>query len=126
MRPIIDMSLETNFGMRFRRRPFLGPVYRPRDIISTIITAVSTVIANLVPAWAGATAYLIAANLVYGLIYGVMIGLSIWSMSGGKKSGGPESSLEQNGQLVNTRQSSKPLPVIYGVCKIGRNRVFRK
>ncbi len=49
-------------------------------------------------------------------------------MAGGKKGagGGIESALEQNGQLINTRQATKPLPIIYGIARVGGNWVFAR
>lgn len=121
------MSLETNFGMRFRRRPFWGPVYRVRDVISTIVSVVGAVV-EFLGTDVGVTLGLGTIGLTWGQVAVAVLslGLSVWMMSGGKKSGGPESSLEQNGQLVNTRQASKPLGVIYGIMKVGGNWVFSR
>lgn len=139
----IDMSLKNNFpSLRLHRRPLI-PSGRPNDIISTIITAVA-VVAGATTSAAGLT------GLGFGIGFGLMvtwtglatvivaatvIGLSVWSMVSGQKGkagsgagaggiGGGGKTLDQGGQLVNTRQAGKVLPIIYGIARIGGNWVL--
>jgi hypothetical protein len=135
----IDMSLANNFpSLRLQRRPKI-PLYRPHDIISSIIVALGIASATTMATtgvtiglgigltWAGITSIIVAA---------ATIGLSIWSMvgSGGQKGAaggglaggqaGGGKAIDQNGQLVNTRQAAKVLPIIYGIARVGGNWVF--
>jgi hypothetical protein len=135
------MSLEDNFpglfpqrhGLRNRLRNFkilkTQAVHAPRDIISTILVGLGIVSAGT----AGAAAIGITiGGVVFGLTLSgwislaVIIGLTVWSMMAGGKTGGTIPPLDQNGQLVNTRQAAKVLPVIYGIARVGGNWVFSR
>lgn len=146
----IDMNIEKNFpslwekryGLRNRLRNFrifrTQPVGRPKELITTILVALGAITAETA---AGGIVGIAVGGMVYGLslstIYTVatiaaVIGFSAWTMfsekSGGVSRGagagtgaGALPTIDQNGQLVNTRQSSKPMQVIYGVCRVGGN-----
>jgi hypothetical protein len=141
----IDMSIEGNFpdlelkqhGLRNRLHNFrifrTQPVGRPKEIISSILVAIGIISAET----AGTVVGIAIGGTVYGLTLGglltvvAVIGLTVWSMvggasGGGKIAGGVESALEQNGQLVNTRQASKPLFVVYGIARVGGNWGFSR
>ena len=136
--------LSKKYGLKNRLRNFrilnTQPVGRPKDIISSIIVALGiasaatmtttgvTIGLGIGLTWAGITSVVVAA---------ATIGFTVWSAfsqkSGGVGGGGGAgggtmalTTIDQNGQLVNTRQSSKPLQVIYGKCRVGNNWVFAR
>jgi hypothetical protein len=136
------MSLETNFGIRQRRRPLI-PLYRPNDVISGLTAIVSAVIGAISGTSAAAVSGVIIGGVLisstaiaYGVVIAAVIGLTVWSMTAGGKSGSSSGgalglgagthAIEQNGQLVNTRQSSKVLLVVYGIYRVGGNWVFSR
>jgi hypothetical protein len=76
-------------------------------------------------------------NLIGSIaMFAVSIGLTIYSMvgagggSGGDKSaavaGGAANQMDANGQLINTRQASDPIRIVYGIVKTGGTWVFSR
>ena len=149
----IEMSLKATFpelvskryGLKNRLRNFkilrTQPAGRPKDIISSIIVALGiasaatmtttgvTIGLGIGLTWAGITSVITAA---------AVIGFTVWSVlsqkSGGVGGGagiggvggGALPTIDMNGQLVNTRQSSKPVQVVYGIARVGANWVFAR
>jgi hypothetical protein len=119
------------------------PAGRPKDIISTIIVALGIAsAATMTTTGVGLTIFGLTMGLTWSGITSIIvaaatIGLTVWSMvgSGGQKgmAGGGGGALgqiggakaiDQNGQLVNTRQAAKVLPIIYGIARVGGNWIF--
>lgn len=125
----LDLTINSNFDIpQLRKRTIVG---RMHDIISSIIVGLG--IGGATAASMGATIVTIAGITITGytitsiITVAIVIGLSVWSMtSGGQKNRSTDMpGLDQNGQLVNTRQASKPLPVVYGTHRTGRNWIVR-
>jgi hypothetical protein len=127
----IDMSLKNNFpSLRLHRRPKI-PVGRPNEVISVIIAW----IAGVWGADIGISLGIGSLGFTWGNLITVVatVGLSIWSMTSGQKGVGRGAgqmgagkTLDQNGQLVNTRQAAKVLPIIYGIARVGGNVILKE
>jgi hypothetical protein len=142
MRKVLDLVIRNNFpdlipkktgAFRNRLRAFkifkTPPVGHPNEIISYILTAIfgSVVVeAGLGVTVAGVTVGLTYAGIVGVVVYGAVIGLYIWSYMGQRGKGVGEMAISNNGQLVNTRQSSQPIRVVYGVARRGANVFFSR
>jgi hypothetical protein len=112
----INVSLGDNFP-EFKRKSWFRkrfPLNRPRDIISTIL------------AYVVITLPILGEITIGTILYVAVIGYSVWTMFSSKAGGTGMPPVDQNGQLVNTRQSSKTLPVVYGVARVGGNWVFSR
>jgi hypothetical protein len=145
MKPIVDLRVDKNFSGLFRKnkggwksrfRNFrifnLPPVGHLNEAIVGILVAVWT---TLTTTGFGVTVAGVTVGITWAGAIAVagVIGLTVYSMTsqtgkggrGGVPPGvGDISSIDNNGQLVNTRQSSKPLIVIYGVYRSGANVIF--
>jgi hypothetical protein len=129
----INVKLKENFNLPQISKP--SPVGRLRVFLIPIIDAVVAVVAGLgtggvVGIGLGAGIFTIGQIVVYGAMIAA-IGLTVWNMVAGQKGKagggavggqiGGAKTIDQNGQLVNTRQAAKVLPIIYGVARVGGN-----
>lgn len=100
------------------------------DILGTALSWVVTAVGD-VAAFIGSEA--LGLGITWGQLaqYAVTIGLTIYNMVASKdkaRSGGAvvPNALDYNGQLINTRQASDPIRVIYGIVKTGGTWVHTK
>ena len=126
------MNLRNNFDIPgFRRRPLI-PFGRLNGEVALIATAIWTA---LTTTGFGITVAGVTVGITWGgaIVVAAVIGLEIWSLTsqgGGSGRAGPGlaggSSIDQNGQLVNTRQATKILPILYGIVRVGGNWIFSR
>jgi len=119
-------QIDLGLGSNFKERKSL-----PTRLHELLVTIIGNVISGA-SAFAGVT----LPMLVSFVLQVVSIGLSIYNMTrsqGGKRGGGLSGggttapmAIDSNGQLVNTRQASDPVRVIYGKVKSGGTWVFSK
>lgn len=100
------------------------------DILDLALTWVGTAVTNVVE-FIGSEA--LGLGISWGQLaqYAVSIGLTIYNMCASKdkaRSGGAfiPNALDYNGQLVNSRQASDPVRVLYGIVKTGGVWVYSK
>jgi hypothetical protein len=131
-RASVDMNIRNNFDIPdLRERSMAG---RMHDVISLIAGIVAAIIPSLATSGvivAGIGALSWASIIATVVVVGAVIGFAAWSATSGAggRSGsgiGGSASIDQNGQLVNTRQAAKVLPILYGIVRVGGNWIFSR
>lgn len=112
------LSLSGNFPIRRTKQVDL---HEPVTAIGAIATAIWSALGYTAATYAAAT---VLATVVYvagmaALSYGLS---ALGSLLGSGNR--PKNSVASNGQLVNTREVTEPVKVVYGKCKVGGNWIF--
>ena len=139
-RPEVDLNIRNNFNIPELHKPSI--VGRMNEVISAIVTAVASAIGTflsgnpmIIVAGIGGYFYM-SASRGRSSIAAAVVGLAVWSYTSSQKGSGTSKgggsmlggglAIDQNGQLINTRQAAKVLPVVYGITKVGGNWVFSR
>lgn len=121
---MLNNKMENNFRVGKQ-----GLVARLHEVVTSIISAVGGIVSSIgdflaIPVTVAGTQIGTIGSLLNFVLH---IATTIYSVCSGA-SGKQETyhSLDENGQLVNTRQSNDPIRVVYGMAKTGGTWIYNK